>query len=169
MTTAEPRITADELAAMGTVSVAGITDVPGLYDTEVPDEFGLTEAELADLLVERNVAQAEAIEAGHPAVWILTAGEEYGEPSTTLLYADRDLARDDFAAMAAALLDRWGETGFGKAVLGTDGSIYLQSHCDYVRLDEHLLTTQSQVTPRDGHSIDIAWAAIDNARPALPR
>ena len=116
---------------------------------EVPDEFRLTEAELAELLDGGDITAAEAIDAGHPAVWVL--------------------ARGDFAAFGAELLDRWGAGSFHQATVGADGSVYLQVQCDYVRLDAQLLTTQSWARVPDGPSVDIAWAAIETARPALPR
>ena len=136
---------------------------------EVPDEFRLTEAELAELLDDRAIDAAEAIDAGHPAVWVLARGEEYSEASETRHYADRELARGDFAAFGAELLDRWGAGSFHQATVGADGSVYLQVQCDYVRLDAQLLTTQSWARVPDGPSADIAWAAIETARPALPR
>jgi hypothetical protein len=135
---------------------------------EVPAEFALTEAELADLLYDRAISPAEAIAAGHPHVWVLTSGETHDEP-VTRLYADRELARDDFAAAAARLLDRWGAGSFCQATRGTDSSVYLRVQCDYVRLDPQLVVTQSQIAILDSPAIDIAWAAIEDATPALPR
>lgn len=136
---------------------------------EVPAEFALTEAELAELLADRAITPAEAIDAGHPAVWVLTRGEEYSEASEARHYADRELARGDFAAFGAELLERWGAGSFHRATAGADGSVWLQVQCDYVRLDAHLLTTQGQARVPDGPAAGIAWSAIDAARLALPR
>jgi hypothetical protein len=146
-------------------------DSPVTEPYEVPDEFALAEAELADLLAERLITVPEAIDAGHPHVWVLAAGEEHDELDTSI-YADRELARGDFAAAAAALLERWGAQTFDTITAEPSGALFLQLHCDLVRLDAQLITTAPyQVRPAlpDSRCLDFAWAAIDTAQPAPAR
>jgi hypothetical protein len=137
---------------------------------EVPDEFALTEAELAELFADLAITPGEAIDAGHPHVWVLETGELSEGGRILGIYTEADLARADLAGRLAQMLDNFGEREVSLATSDPAlRSVYAEVRCDWVRLGAELVTTQAQVTPRDSHYIDIAWTAIDSAQPALPR
>jgi hypothetical protein len=146
-------------------------DSPVTEAYEVPDEFALAEAELADLLDDRAITAGEAIDAGHPHVWVLETGELSEGGRILGIYTEADLARADLAGRIAQLLIDSGEYEVSLATADPAlRSLYAEVRCDWVRLGAELVTTQYQVrTVPDGHAVDIAWAAIDSAAPAPPR
>jgi len=143
-------------------------DSPVTEAYQVPDEFALTEAELAELLDDRAISVTEAIDAGHPHVYVLETGEESEGMRILGIYTEAGLARGDFAGFAAEMLDRFGARDFDQ-VRAEGPALVLQLACDQLRLGPQLVTTQAQATPRDSYAIDLAWSVIDAALPALPR
>jgi len=150
---------------MNTATISAITE-----SYEVPQDCALTEAELAELLDSGDITPGEAIDAGHPHVWVLETGECDEGGRILGIYTEAGLARDDLAGCVAEMLDNFGETQVDLATADPDlRTLYVEVRCDWARLGPELVTTQAQVTPADSRYIDIAYAAIDTALPALPR
>lgn len=82
----------------------------------------------------------QAVQVG-PVVWILSKGEHHEGGEVIAVFADRDLARGQFAHeaqnMAFAIDD---------ARQDEDGSVHLDAGCDWLALEPHLLVTQTQLT-----------------------
>jgi len=77
-------------------------------------------------------------------VWILTAGEDHVGGEVDSVYAERDLAAGRFMEMAKELSERFGR-GLDIPIGAGDGSLYIHSGCDWVKLDSHDLIEQNAI------------------------
>lgn len=77
-------------------------------------------------------------------VWILTEGEDHEGGHVDSVYAERELAAGRFMEMAEDLAKRFGR-GLDTPVSYDDGSLYIHSGCDWVRLDPHDLIEQKAI------------------------
>jgi hypothetical protein len=115
---------------------------------QVPASCALTDAELAGLDI--TDAEREDAKAPQPQVWIMETGETGEGGSVIGIYASRELAREDFYAQVAIMLDRFCESTPDRAERREDGTLDVQVHCDWLTLrPEPVVTGRQFRSPRE--------------------
>jgi hypothetical protein len=109
-------------------------------------------------------------------VWILEAGEADEGGNVLGIYADRDLARDDFIAEAVKMCDGFGERAPDLSERRENGSLRVEVHCDWLTLEPHPVVTAPRLPRTDaqwdfrpaGSRLRAGARVIDVQVPALP-
>lgn len=92
--------------------------------------------------IERHQTSTTTGPAG-PVVWVLSHGEHNEGATIDGVYADRSIARGNFAAKATEMSRIF---GIDDARQDPDGSVHLDMGCDWLALEPHPLITRNQIS-----------------------